>query len=680
MTAFNKTPGAVNLGSLRGADLTAHAVMMSEHVEAPVFPVMVFPDPKQQGKWIKHPLVKEWQNGGAATHPEAIEEMFSRCPAATHVGLQTGEQSRLLVIDLDGEPGLKWWREHPELLPATRTQATMREGGRHLLYRMPRGCGLRNSAGKIAPGVDVRAGGGFIVDWSPLHAPEVEELTDAPGELIDFLQRETAKPSAPLQSLRDSANASQKVPETKRHATLKSIAASLRRKGLKDSVLEAALLAWNDAHCEPPQERKDVVTLARDFSLKEGGDLLPDSHADWTPPAVASYGETFDAAAIALREWIIEGRYARGEGTAIAGPPGTNKSTLMLTDAVQIVTGRSVLGERIKLRGGVLFLVGEDRRRDFEARLAGICAHYRIQPRELGGRLHVVYQSEIDPTGYSLGQMSDDMATLNTRMFLWLQAFPDLVALFIDPMLSWHRLIENDTGAMSMLCVALRGLASQSNICVCFDHHVTKASQFDCEAHVGNLSAMRGSSAIAADMRWAFTMAKLKAETAGQYGIAEEDRRVYRRLDSLKASYGPESDGPQLLKIQSVRIANGEWVGVLTAVDSGRLRADGIERAESAQADRRSRLGEALARMLRESAPRSASEAALWIATHEPALYPGKRGAPLCDRTIRNRLPAEIGNGLDVLSGGRQERIVFRVSGKGTGVRVEIDLQQRAAL
>ena len=52
----------------------------------------------------------------------------------------------------------------------------------------------------------------------------------------------------------------------------------------------------------------------------------------------------------------------------------------------------------------------------------------------------------------------------------------------------------------------------------------------------------------------------------------------------------------------------------------------------------------------------------------------------MCDRTIRNRLPAEIGNGLDVLSGGRQERIVFRVSGKGTGVRVEIDLQQRAAL
>jgi RecA-family ATPase len=401
--------------------------------------------------------------------------------------------------------------------------------------------------------------------------------------------------------------------------------------------------------------------------------------APWVPPAVTSYGEAFDPAAIPLRQWLIRGRYARGEGTAIAGPPGTNKSTLLLIDAVQLVTGRSLIGDVIDRSGGVLFLVGEDRRRDFEARLAGVCEHYRIAPRELGNRLHVVYQSEIDPSGYTLAEMIDDMATLNTAMFEWLRAFPDLVALLIDPMLSWHRLIENENAAMQLLCVALRGLATQGNLAVAFDHHVTKVAMFDVEAHVGNLAAMRGASAIAADMRWAFTMAKLKAETAAQYGISEEDRRVYRRLDTLKASYGPDDDAPRLLKIESVRIANGEHVGVLTSVDAERLRADGQERAEQADQHWRDRLTDALARMLREKRPRSASEAALWLATREPQLYlDAKKRTPQSDRTVYRKLPLDIGDGLDTVSNGRPTRIIVRVSGIGNGARREVDFEQGA--
>ena len=652
------------------SELIAHAIKTAETLGAPVFPVRVEPDPEHSGKTLKRPLVRGWQNGAAATDPEAIKQLFSQHPRATHVGVQTGERSRILVIDLDGEPGLQWWRDNTDLLPPTRTQRTQREHGKHLLYRVPPGCSLRNSAGKIAPGVDIRAGGGFVVDWSAIYPPEVEDVTDAPLALIEFLQKTSATPTitTPTQSAVG-------IPEGKRNVELTRLAGRLRHLGLDATELEAALVAVNARRCIIALQEDEVRQIAQSVARYESD---AGSAQLWIPPAVTSYGPTFDPAAIPLRQWLIPGRYALGEGTAIAGPPGTNKSTLLLTDAVQLVTGRSLVGDSIDRSGGVLFLVGEDRRRDFEARLAGICEHYRIAPGELGGRLHVVYQSEINPTDFTLGQMADDMATLNIDMFDWLRAFPDLVALFIDPMLSWHRLIENENAAMQMLCVGLRGLATQANIAVAFDHHVSKVSMADAEAHVGNLAAMRGASAIAADMRWAFTMAKLKAETATQYGLTLDDRKIYRRLDTLKASYGPDDDGPRLLKIESVRILNGEHVGVLTAVDADRLRADGRERAHQAEQERRTRLGDALARMLREKRPRSSKEAAMWLAVHDPHLFPGKKGAPLSERSIRDRLPTEIGAGIDSVSDGRPVRVIVREAGSGHGMRYEIDFAQRA--
>jgi hypothetical protein len=651
------------------APLVDHACKIAEELGVPVFPIRVEPHPSQPGKMIKRPLIKRWQNGGAVIRPDAIQELFAQYPEATHVGLQTGGCSRILAIDLDGEPGRAWWREHAELLPATRTQRTQRPGGLHLLYRIPPGCGLRNSAGKIAPGVDIRANGGFIADWSIDYLPEGEEIADAPAALIEFLQKPKVKTSEGTQTHR-----TDDIPEGERNDSLTRFAGKLRRGGAEGDEIEAALLVRNARLCNPPLPDSEVADIACSVARYEPAPEL--AEPAWSPPHITSYGEAFTPAAIPRRQWLIYGRYASGECTAIVGPPGTNKSSLLLTDAVQLVTGRSLIGDCIERGGEVLFLVGEDRRRDFEARLAALCEYYGIWPAELGSRLHVVYQSEINAAEFSLGNMVKDIATLNSRMFDWVQEFPNLAAVFIDPLLSWHRLFENDNVAMQTLCAALRGLAVRANIAVAFDHHVTKVSMSDSEAHVGNLSSVRGSSSIGADVRWAFTLAKLNPKTAALYGITEEDRIVCRRLDTLKASYGPDQATPRLLKIESVRIANGESVGVLTAVDPERLRADGHERRQLAEQEWRQRLGDALARMLCEQCPQSATEAARWLASHEALLFVDKKGTPVSDRTIRRNLPTWLGDGLDVTRNNQPVRIIIRATGTGNGRRREIDFEE----
>ncbi len=421
-------------------------------------------------------------------------------------------------------------------------------------------------------------------------------------------------------------------------------------------------MPFTDPTPEPPEYMND-------------GPPPPPAPSAWTPPRFATYGASFDPAQIPLRRWLLGNRRSVGEVTVDAGPPGTNKSTLMLTDAVAIATGRKILNDEVHERGAVLFLAGEDARRDVEARIAGILEFYDIAPAELGDRLHVLYLAEVDAISYTLANMAADMAMLNTQMATWLREFPDILAVFVDPLMAWHRLVENSNEALQLLFSSLRAVAVQGKRHVGIDHHVTKITMADPEGHVNNLAALRGAGVIGADIRWAFTMAKLNATTAATYGIPEDGRRRYRRLDQLKQSYAPDDDEMRLLRVESVTIANGESVGVLVEQAMDLVRAEGEERKAAIEQANKDRLAAALAKMLSEERPRSARAAALWLVTHAPDLVEGKKGTTLSDFTVRSRLPGLIGTGLWAPVNGKRVRIVIRATtGRGNGS--EIDFAQ----
>jgi hypothetical protein len=89
----------------------------------------------------------------------------------------TGHVSGLDVLDLDipRHPEARTWLvEHMAALSPTRQHAT-RSGGLHVLFR--HADGVRNSAGRLAPGVDVRGEGGYAI-WWPASGCAV--LCDAP--------------------------------------------------------------------------------------------------------------------------------------------------------------------------------------------------------------------------------------------------------------------------------------------------------------------------------------------------------------------------------------------------------------------------------------------------------------------------------------------------------------------
>jgi len=68
-------------------------------------------------------------------------------------------------VDVDtkhGRRGMEWLERHADAIPNTRTHRTV-SGGLHLLFRQPAGVEIPCSQSRIAPGVDVRGSGGYII-------------------------------------------------------------------------------------------------------------------------------------------------------------------------------------------------------------------------------------------------------------------------------------------------------------------------------------------------------------------------------------------------------------------------------------------------------------------------------------------------------------------------------------
>lgn len=113
----------------------------------------------------KTPMVK-WAD--VATRDEAqIERWWDAYPNAM-VGAATGITSGFFVIDIDVKDGVdaytKWAAledEHGKIVPefVTRTAS----GGLHLFLKMPEGADIRNSAGKLGAGIDVRGNCGYVI-------------------------------------------------------------------------------------------------------------------------------------------------------------------------------------------------------------------------------------------------------------------------------------------------------------------------------------------------------------------------------------------------------------------------------------------------------------------------------------------------------------------------------------
>jgi Bifunctional DNA primase/polymerase, N-terminal len=116
----------------------------------------------------KQPLTK---NGlyDATTDAELIRSRRTAFPRA-NIGMPMGGPRRWVAIDVDGASGIATRRaleRQHGALPIT-LRAVTGSGGEHWILVAPDGVTVRNRA-RIAPGIDVRADGGYIIVAPSVH-------------------------------------------------------------------------------------------------------------------------------------------------------------------------------------------------------------------------------------------------------------------------------------------------------------------------------------------------------------------------------------------------------------------------------------------------------------------------------------------------------------------------------
>jgi putative DNA primase/helicase len=121
----------------------------------PVFPCKNTPENEATHKT---PLTKSGFKD-ATTDPKQIERWWSRRPDAL-IGMPTGKASGFDVLDLDAKKGKNGLDQVPDWESLTPTIAATQNGGAHLYFKAD---GVTCSADKIAPGVDTRGDGGYVI-------------------------------------------------------------------------------------------------------------------------------------------------------------------------------------------------------------------------------------------------------------------------------------------------------------------------------------------------------------------------------------------------------------------------------------------------------------------------------------------------------------------------------------
>jgi hypothetical protein len=316
----------------------------------------------------------------ATTDPKQITSWWKRSPYA-NVAIATGP-SGIVVVDVDpkngGDSSFEDMRADLGAAAFETNSHTTPSGGTHYLFRAPSEP-VHNSAGDLAPGIDIRGMGGYILVPPSRNgqAPYVWEVSSREITLADF-PKALQDRLRPKRATFETADA---VIEGGRNQYLTSMAGALRRKGLSANEIHAAIGIANKDRCKPPLEESEVGAIARSVGRYTPSDPLK-------PVSINALGLlTFDQLCERTSQqvdWMIEGLLRQSGLMLLAGRPKVGKSALARNLALSVATGTPFVGRRC-LAGKVIWLGLEEPASELRDKLEimgaqGLPILYRVDP------------------------------------------------------------------------------------------------------------------------------------------------------------------------------------------------------------------------------------------------------------------------------------------------------------
>lgn len=294
----------------------------------------------------------------ASREPAKVREWWQRWPDA-NIGVLTGPESGIIVLDVDGEPGLQTLIEFEGKglrLPDTYSVTTGR--GAHVYFQHPAGLDVRNSAGKIGAGLDIRGAGGYVVAAPSIHSSGARYQSDQPAEglapvpqwLLTLIQEANGAESRQSVAVADTV-AGEPIGKGKRTNRLVSLAGSMHKRGMTPAAIEAALLAENAAKCFPPLPDAKVRAIAYDIPTRYPNTENGRKESPILKPDLIRLA---DVAARRV-DWLWGPFIPARMLSMISGDPGAGKSFIALAVCADLSRGKLRDG-RIVEPGNSLYL------------------------------------------------------------------------------------------------------------------------------------------------------------------------------------------------------------------------------------------------------------------------------------------------------------------------------------
>ena len=260
---------------------------------------------------------------------------------------------------------------------------------------------------------------------------------------------------------------------------------------------------------------------------------------------------------------FIYGRHLlRGTVSGSAAAGGIGKTTLSISEALAIASGKMLLGIPVSRPMRMLIINLEDDRGSMDKRVTAAMKHHRLTQADIGDRLFLIARGELE---FQLGPKA---GAVNTKKFS--DALIDFIkenqidVVSVDPLIRVHREDESDPVAMKAVVEVFEKIALQCNCAVSLWNHTRKGD-------VGEVTAdsSRGTGAYADALRSLRMFDIMTAQEARNMNV--EKRFAYFKSFDGKLNYAPKAENCDWYRLENVPLLNGgsgrigDCVGAATA-------------------------------------------------------------------------------------------------------------------
>lgn len=276
------------------------------------------------------------------------------------------------------------------------------------------------------------------------------------------------------------------------------------------------------------------------------------------PALIATAFKWLDPKKLPRREFAFGTHYIRKYVSVTVAPGGLGKTANSLVEALSMVSGKPLAGNKPADRLRVWVFNSEDPRDELERRIMAACIKYKLTPDDVsdangngmlyldtGREQELVIAIEDKRAGVRIVEPVVEAVVEQIRA-------NKIDVMIVDPFVSTHAVNENDNGAIDKVAKLWAQIADQTNCAIDIVHHLRKLA--DREATVEDA---RGAVSLIGAARSVRVLNRMSATQAEEAGLSAKDRFGYFSINHGKANLAPLSHRLDWRYLEGVPLGNG---------------------------------------------------------------------------------------------------------------------------